>query len=206
MRTALARLPTVFLAVALLASCGGKEEAPAVTELDKAAVEELAAGGDEAAKAELDKRAKAEQKAAFDAAAGDQAKIDSLAGDGNPWALHARGTRLLESQYPAEQRAGFVDLEAAADAGMAEAQLWVGEKYAYGTMGYPWKPNSGAIMMEKAANQGLVEAMFKVGHFYFQDQPMRSEAKAREWLKKAADAGHAEAKTMLENLPPPDGK
>jgi TPR repeat protein len=196
MRAALACFAVVFLV-----SCGGKEEAPAVAELDKAAVEELAAGGDEAAKAELDKRAKAEQKAAFDAAGNDPAKIDELAGNGNPWALHARGLRLLESQYPAEQRAGFVDIEAAADAGLAEAQLWVGEKYAYGIMGYPWKPNSGLILMEKAANQGLVEAMFKVGNFYFQDQPMQDEAKSRAWLKKAGDAGHAEAKAMLETMP-----
>lgn len=203
------RLALVAIALALTA-CSPKgengkpdENKPVdVTTLDKAALETLAGTGDTAAKDEVEKRKRAEQKAAFDAAVAgnDEDALDKLADAGNGFALHRRAERLLASQFPSEQQAGYVDMEAAADAGNADAQLWVGEKMAYGTNGYPWKPNSGLMMMERAARQGHVKAMFTLGVFYSQDQPMQDQEKSRQWFEKAAAAGSKEAQDALEEL------
>jgi TPR repeat protein len=195
---------TLLLAATLaLAACGGaKTEAPQaptdITKLDKVKLDEMAKAGDEAAAAELHKRDLAEQKAAFDAAGKDEGKLTELAGAGNAYALHARAVQELASDIAPVQQAGYVDMEAAAEKGLPEAQLWVGDKMANGINGYPWKPNSGMKMIEKAANQGNVDAMFALAELYYQDQPMQDKAKAKEWYQKAADHGDERAKKVLE--------
>lgn len=204
------RAPILALALILgmsVAACGGKTEpgaeaAPDFATLDKAKVEEMAKAGDEAAKAELEKRSRAEQKAAFEAAmaANDTAKIEELAGEGNGWALHHQALEMLKSDVPPVVTAGFTAMEEAAAAGNPDAQLWVGQKMAYGIDGYPWKPNSGMIMIEKAANQGHVDAMYVLGELYAQDQPMQDAAKAKIWLQKAADLGHEAAKSAIKSM------
>lgn len=191
------------LALALAACGGGKAAAPKAPDLstmDKAAISKLADDGDEAAKAELDKRQRAEWKKEFDAAlaAKDEDKITALADAGNPDALHHHAENLLASQEPPLQRAGFEEMEAAADKGQPDAQLWVGEKMAWGTNGYPWHPASGMKMVEKSALQGNADAMFALAELYFADQPMGDKAKAKEWYEKAAAAGNEKAKQHLE--------
>ncbi len=195
----------------LLAGCGGPApaDAPAqevidVATLDQAALETLAAEGDAAAKAEIDKRRRDAEKAAFDAAlaAEDEAELDLLAGAGNGWALHRRALKYLESGDRILQRAGFIDMETAAENGPPDAQLWVGTRMAFGLDGYPLTPNSGLMMVERAAKQGHLEAMLRMGELYEGDQFMADPKKALEWYRRAAEAGSEPAKEALARLAP----
>lgn len=165
-----------------------------------------AAKGAEAAKpdpsAEL-KQKQAEQKAAFDAAGGDEAKIDELADAGNGFALLQRGLLRTKSSEYYVQQGGFEDLDAAAEAGNAEAQLWVGQHMAYGLQGYELKPNSGLMMMIKAAEQDHIEAILAVGLMYEQDTFMRDLEKAKAWYQRGADLGSDKAKDALAKLGTP---
>ncbi len=180
-------------ALLLLCACGD----PQAT----APVAEDAAGPDPATEqAALDKQKQDEQKAAFEAAARDEAKIDELADAGNGFALFHRGEVRLASDEYYVQRGGFEDMEAAAEAGNADAQLWLGEKMAYGQMGYPLKPNSGLMMMEKAAKQDHIDAILAVGLMYEQDTFMRDMAKAKSWYERGVALGSDKAKDALAKL------
>jgi hypothetical protein len=189
-------IPLVLMSA--LAGCG-----PAATKPDAKAGTEAANADPEAAAAATEKQQQTEQKAAFEAAGGDEAKIDDLADAGNGFALYHRGEKRVESTDYAFQQGGFEDMEAAAKAGNADAQLWVGEKMAYGLMGYPLKPNSGLMMMEKAANQDNIDAILAVGLMYEQDTFMRDLAKAKTWYERGAALGSDKAKEALAKLSTP---
>jgi TPR repeat protein len=185
--------PAVALAVlALTAGCNKPASHEVTPPVEAAAPDPVAI---EAAK-------QAEQKAAFDAAlaANDEQALGELADDGNGFALYHRGQARLTSDNNYEREQAFKDIEAASDAGNAEGQLWVGYRMSQGTEGYAWKPSSGIKLVEKAATQGNVEAMFVLGALYLQDAPMQDEAKGKEWLQKAADAGSDGAKQELMEL------
>lgn len=187
-----------LLALLLLAACGQPQASKPEGEVAKAADPDPVAS-----EAEAEKQKQVEQKSAFEAAGGDEAKIDELADAGNGFALHHRGkTRLASDEYYV-QRAGFEDMEAAAAAGNADGQLWVGEKMAYGLQGYQLKPNSGLMMMEKAAKQDHVDAILAVGLMYEQDTFMRDIAKARIWYERGAELGSEKAKDALAKLGTP---
>jgi TPR repeat protein len=188
-------LAALLLMSAVIASCAPKAEAPAAGADADAAKADLV--GDETA---AQKQKQAEQKAAFDALAGDEAKIDDLADAGNGFALHHRGKARIASPEYTLQQGGFEDMEAAAKAGNADAQLWLGEKMAYGLMGYPLKPNSGLMMMEKAAKQDHIDAILAVGLMYEQDTFMRDMAKAKTWYERGAALGSDKAKDALAKL------
>ena len=179
----------IFSAALALAACGPK------TEVAKASVE--AAKADPAA---LEQQKQAEQKAAFEAVKNDEAKIGELADAGNGFALYHRGKARVDSGEYIQQQGGFEDLEAAAKGGNAEAQLWVGEKMAYGLLGYPLKPNSGLMMMEKAAKQDNIDAILAVALMYEQDTFMRNLAKAKTWYERGVALGSQKAKQELEKL------
>lgn len=148
----------------------------------------------------IEKQKQAEQKAAFDALAGDEAKIDDLADAGNGFALFHRGSARLKSAEYTVQQGGFEDMEAAMKAGNADAQLWVGTRMAYGLEGYQLKPNSGLMMLEKAANQDHIEAILAVGLMYEQDTFMHDVAKAKTWYERGAALGSDKAKDALAKL------
>ena len=188
---------SLVLMSALLASCGpaAKPEAKAGTEAAKA--------DPEADQAAADKQKQAEQKATFEAAAGDEARIDELADAGNGFALYHRGKARIASTDYVFQQGGFEDMEAAAKSGNADAQLWLGEKMAYGLMGYPLKPNSGLMMMEKAAKQDNIDAILAVGLMYEQDTFMRDMAKAKTWYERGVALGSDKAKEALAKLGAP---
>lgn len=183
----------VFLLAGLMtAACGPAK--PAANEASTAA---------EAAKPDPSielKQKQAEQKAAFDAAGGDEAKVDALADAGNGFALLQRGLLRTKSAEYYVQQGGFEDLEAAAEAGNAEAQLWVGQHMAYGLQGYELKPNSGLMMMTRAAEQGHIDAILAVGLMYEQDTFMRDMDKAKTWYQRGADLGSDKAKDALAKL------
>jgi hypothetical protein len=191
--------PALLLMTTLLASCGPAADKP------QAQTETEAAQADPGAeKAIADKKKQAEQKAAFEAAGGDEAKIDDLADAGNGFALYHRGKARIASPEGFVQQGGFEDLEAAAEGGNADAQLWLGEKMAYGLMGYPLKPNSGLMMMEKAAKQDNIDAVLAVGLMYEQDTFMRDMAKAKTWYERGVELGSDKAKEALARLGTPE--
>lgn len=192
------------LAVLALAGCGG-----AKTEAPKPEAAEVKLDPKEEAEAKKAKEladALAKQKPEFDAAlaAKDEAKIDDLADAKNGWALLHRAQNYLSSQDFSQQQAGFYDMEAAANLGVAEAQVWVGEHYAYGLQGYPLKPNTGLMMMERAARQGNIDAILKVGLMYEQDTFMQDKKKARAWYEKGVALGSDKAKDALAKLGTPE--
>ncbi len=190
-------LPSLVLISALLAACGPAAEKPEAAGAETPQVDAAAA---EVAAAQ---QQQAEQKAAFEDAGGDEAKIDELADAGNGFALHHRGKARIASPEYVSQQAGFEDLEKAAEIGNADAQLWLGEKMAYGMMGYPLKPNSGLKMMEKAAKQDNIDAILAVGLMYEQDTFMRDIAKAKAWYQRGVELGSDKAKEALEKLNTP---
>jgi TPR repeat protein len=98
------------------------------------------------------------------------------------------------------QQGGFEDMEAASEAGLPEAQLWVGQRMAFGKDGYKLQPSSGLKLMEKAAAAGNLEAILAVAGMYAQDAYMADKTKAREWYRRAADKGSDEAKGWLDTL------
>jgi TPR repeat protein len=188
-------------AALLLAACGAPVDGPeADAAAEAAALDPKAAAEAAKEKAETDKLAA--QKPAFDAAlaANDTDTIDTLADGGNAWALHHRAVRRIASHDYMLQQGGFEDMEAAAELGLAEALVWVGQRKAYGKDGYKLQPNSGLMMMERAAKRGNLEAMLAVAVMYGQDAYMHDAKKARDWYKRAAEAGSAEAKSVLSQL------
>lgn len=144
----------------------------------------------------------AAQKPAFDAAkaAGDTIRLEELADTGNVHAQYDRALRRLASEDYMLQQGGFEDMEAASDAGLPEAQLWVGQRMAFGKDGYKLQPSSGLKLMEKAAAAGNLEAILAVASMYAQDAYMHDKKKAREWYQRAADEGSDEAKSWLDTL------
>lgn len=194
--------PALLLGLALtLAACGG-QEAPKLEATAEALKPINPKEAAEAAAAKVRSDALATQKPEFDAAlaANDAVKLDDLADAGNGWALLHRGQTRLSSQDFSQQQAGFEDMEAAADKGVAEAQFWLGTKMAYGQDGYPLKPNSGLMMMERAARQGNVQAIMAVGLMYEQDTFMADKKKARDWYEKGVALGSDDAKKALERM------
>lgn len=196
-----------FTLALMLAACGGAQTETSTREETAKAeaakpIDPRQAAEAEAAKALADELAK--EKPDYDAAlaAKDNAKLDDLADAGNGWALHWRAQERLSSQDFSQQQGGFEDMEAAAAKGVAEAQLWVGTKMAYGQDGYQLKPASGLKMMERAARQGNIEAILAVADMYGGDMFMADKAKAREWYQRAADKGSDKAKEALDKMGP----
>jgi NADH dehydrogenase/NADH:ubiquinone oxidoreductase subunit G len=161
---------------------------------DSAKATEAPAAPDPAA---IEKQKQAGEKVAYEAVKGDEAKVDELADSGNGFALYHRGAARIASTEFTVQQGGFEDMEAAADAGNAEAQFWVGQRMAYGLDGYPWKPNSGLMMMEKSAAQDNMDAILAVGLMYEQDGLMKNAEKAKQWYQRGADLGSDKAKDAL---------
>jgi hypothetical protein len=181
---------------ALASGCGPGKPVQGTAEARKGT--EAPATADAAAAAE--KQRQAEQKAAYEAVKSDEAKVDDLADTGNGFALFHRGEARLKSQEFTVQQGGFEDMEAAAEAGNADAQLWVGTHMAYGLDGYPLKPNSGLLMIEKAAKQDNIEAILALGLMYEQDTFMRDPAKAKVWYQRGVELGSDKAKEALAKL------
>lgn len=198
----LIRIWPVVAAALLLAACGAPVDGPeadsaadAATVLDPKAAAEAAKDREETDKLVA-------QKPAFDAAlaANDADTLDNLADGGNAWALHHRAMQRIESHDFMLQQGGFEDMEAAADHGLPEALVWVGQRKAYGKDGYKLQPNSGLMMMERAARRGNLEAMLAVASMYEQDAYMHDAKKARAWYERASEAGSQGAKDALVRM------
>ena len=201
----MARLIQLFpIALLALAACGGES---VVAGNEDATVSPAAEAVDPKVAAELEKLKKvqevlAAQKPAFDEAkaAGDAIRLEELADAGNAHAQYDRAVRRLASEDYMLQQGGFEDMESASEAGLPEAQLWVGQRMAFGKDGYKLQPSSGLKLMEKAAAAGNLEAILAVAGMYAQDAYMADRKKAREWYQRAADKGSDEAKSWIETL------
>jgi TPR repeat protein len=202
----MARLTLLFSAALLaLAACGGASD---VAGTEDAAMKAQAAGAIDpklAAETEKLKKIQAElaaQKPAFDAAkaANDTIRLEELADAGNAHAQYDRAVRRLASDDYMLQQGGFEDMESASDAGLPEAQLWVGQRMAFGKEGYKLQPSSGLKLMEKAAAAGNLDAILAVAAMYAQDAYMSDKTKARDWYQRAADKGSEEARSWLDTL------
>lgn len=200
----MARLKVLIpIALVALAACGGE----AVVAGDGDAAVQPQAAVDPKVAAEMERLKKlqeelAAQKPAFEAAraAGDVIQLEELANTGNVHAQYDRALKRLASEDYMLQQGGFEDMEAASEAGLPEAQLWVGQRMAFGKDGYKLQPSSGLKLMEKAAAAGNLEAILAVAGMYAQDAYMADKTKAREWYQRAADKGSAEAKSWLDTL------
>jgi TPR repeat protein len=184
-----------------LAACGGESET-AGREDAVVGIASVEKPDPEAEKAAALAAVIATEKEPFDAAlvSGDEMQIDALAEAGNAWALHHRALARIGSHDYMLQQGGYDDMQAASDKGLAAAQLWVGQRMAYGQDGYKLQPNSGLMLMEKAAAQGNIDAILAVASMYVQDAYMHDTRKARDWYKRAADLGSADAKTALDQM------
>jgi len=200
--------PLLVCAAALaLAACGDAADIAGTEDATAHPTAEVAGAVDAKAAAEIAKLK--ELSAANDAyepayvaarAVDDLAKLDELADAGNTHALYDRGLRRLLSDDYMLQQGGFDDMQLAAEKGLADAQLWVGQRMAFGRDGFKLQPASGLRMMEKAAAQGNMEAILAVASMYAQDAYMHDKGKARDWYQRAADMGNEEAKSWLDTL------
>lgn len=194
-------LPIALLA---LAACGGES---VVTGNGDATVNPAGETIDPKVAAEMEKVKKVAdaltaQKPAFDEAiaAGDVIRLEELADTGNAHAQYERAVRRLASEDYMLQQGGFEDMESASEAGLPEAQLWVGQRMAFGKEGYKLQPSSGLKLMEKAAAAGNLEAILAVAGMYAQDAYMADKTKARDWYQRGAEKGSDEAKSWLETM------
>lgn len=200
--------PLLVCATALaLGACGNAADIAGTEDATAGVTGEVAGAIDAKAAAEIAKAK--ELAAANDAfkpayvaarAVDDLAKLDELADAGNTHALYDRGLRRLLSDDYMLQQGGFDDMQLAAEKGLADAQLWVGQRMAFGRDGFKLQPASGLRMMEKAAAQGNMEAILAVASMYAQDAYMHDKGKARDWYQRAADMGNEEAKSWLDTL------
>lgn len=200
----MAQLIRPLLASALLvalAACGGESET-AGREDTAVGIASLEKPDPEAAKAKEVAAVIATEKAPFDTAvaSGDETQVDALADAGNAWALHRRALARINSHDYMLQQGGYDDMQAASDKGFPEAQLWVGQRMAFGKDGYKLQPNSGLKLMEQAAHQGNLEAILAVAAMYQVDAYMHDDRKAREWLQRAAALGSELAKEELKRM------
>lgn len=200
----MAQLIRPLLASALLltlAACGGESET-AGREDTTVGIAALEKPDPEAVKAKELAAVVSADKAPFDAAlaANDETQLDMLADIGNAYALHHRALARINSHDYMLQQGGYDDMQAASDKGFAAAQLWIGQRMAYGQDNFKLQPNSGLKLMEKAAAQGNVDAIMAVAAMYVQDAYMHDTKKARDWYKRGAELGSAEAKAALNQM------
>lgn len=207
----------VISLVAALAACSPTPAplAEDLTQLSAADLDKRAAKGDTAAMSEVERRAleqakaedvakaPADPQAAFDRAleAGDEAQIKDLADAGNPYARFHIAARTIDdpkAAAAAKQKAR-ADVLGAADAGVIEAQIYLGKALAEGGHGFK-QDHAGAVKWtEAAAEAGNAEAMFEAAQLQVEG-PAPNLDRARLWYKRAADAGVNAASAALMAL------
>jgi len=128
---------------------------------------------------------------------------DVLSAKPTPEQLVARGKRFIRS---GQLEGAFLVWREAADQGHAPAAFELAGFYdpINPIPNTPFKLNAerAAGLYETAAKAGIVPAMTRLGMLYARgaDGFAADKAKARDWLKQAADKGDAEAKKALDTL------
>ena len=90
----------------------------------------------------------------------------------------------------------------AAENGNADAQYSLGMCYFEGHACCDTMSNAEAVAwLQKAAENGVPEAQYVIGVFYYNGENLpKSEEKAKEWFRKAAELGDKDAVKALESL------
>ena len=120
------------------------------------------------------------------------------AAPGVPLARYWYGRMLVEGRGldagdPAE---GRVWLTRAADAGVVDAQVMLGEIMVNGRGG-PHDCDAARALFEKAARQGHAGAMFALGVLADGRREVAARTAAQDWFRRAAEHGHPYAALML---------
>ena len=96
----------------------------------------------------------------------------------------------------------FKDTLKAAEAGDAEAQCAIGEKYYFGE-GVEKDHKEAIKWFRKAVGQNYADAQYSLGVMYDNGEGVEKNHKeAVNWFRKAAEQGYEEAKTALKELSP----
>jgi TPR repeat protein len=92
--------------------------------------------------------------------------------------------------------ADFDTVKRAAEAGNANAQNTLGERYSIG-FGVKQDDTEAMKWYQKAAEQGHANAQYHLGMKYAIEG---NDTEAKKWFQKAADQGHQLAKATLEEM------
>jgi len=113
------------------------------------------------------------------------------------------GCLLVESDDAAQKAEGVSWLKRAAGAGSRQAALFLAAVLARGEYGLARDEVAAEALLKPLADQGDPEAQFVVAWLYtFSDKFADRRVSARDYLKMAAQRGHAEAAAALKSLPP----
>jgi TPR repeat protein len=119
-------------------------------------------------------------------------------GQGSNAAMVHLGRALLRGDVlPQELQTGERLLRRASDNGDLRATAALGRSILKGEIAARY-PDEGETLLNHAATEGSTAAMSTLGFAYHRGRGVpKDEALAREWLQKAADAGHERAKRFL---------
>lgn len=124
--------------------------------------------------------------------------IESAAAQGIPRAQFALA-KLLAAEHNIAQALPL--MRAAADAGLAEAQLWMGVVYYLGKSGLAVDKELGLEWLKKAGHGGIAKASAMVGAHYFDDAVDPAALKhVQGWLQSAVLGNDVEATYLLALL------
>lgn len=117
------------------------------------------------------------------------------------WAvIQQKGLVLKSSDYQAAYRDGFAQFRNAAEAGDAEAQYCLGERYRIG-LGVPKDPVEAVRWFLKSAEQDHIQAQTTLGLIYSNGQGLpKNRKEAFRWYRRAAIQGNAMAQAELGML------
>lgn len=105
---------------------------------------------------------------------------------------------LLLCQQVGAREPAFAELQRAAEAGDAWAQLNLGAAYDHGLAGVPRDPSLALQWYRKAAEQGLAKAQFNLAHCLVVGCDGTVDARqARIWMRRAAEQDMADAQFLL---------
>lgn len=134
--------------------------------------------------------------------------LQPLARAGHPLAqsrlaqLYYQGHGVRESDALAWQW-----FERAARQGLAEAQFYLGNMYAYGHAPLPLDADAARLAAQwyfEAARQGHAEAQYSLAILFLTGSGVTQNAsEARKWMTLAAAQGHADAAAYLKAAPKP---
>ena len=128
--------------------------------------------------------------------------LEPLARKGNPSAQLQLGQLYYHGHGVRENDAQALRwFERAARQGLADAQFQLANMYAYGLARPPGKQDAARVAAQwtfEAARQGHAQAAYSLGIMFLTGSGVvRDDAEGRRWIEKAAEGGHADAKTYL---------
>lgn len=132
--------------------------------------------------------------------------LEPLARGGNPQAQDRLGQLYYHGHGVRESDAAALQwFDRAARQGLADAQVHLGNMYAYGLAPLPPDVDGARLAAQwyfEAARQGHPEAQYALGILFLTGSGVQQNAaEARRWIERAAAQGHADARTYLAGKP-----